>query len=64
MCGLGGEIPEEVTFKSDQFEEFRCQFPEPLEELDVSRFDWAELDLPDKSRKQEVKKRSDKQDQD
>lgn len=44
MCGLGGEIPENVTFQSDQFKDFQCEFPEPLEDLDVSKLDWAELD--------------------
>ncbi len=46
LCGLEGEVPEQLTFQSDQFESFQCDFPETLQELDVSRFDWATMDEP------------------
>jgi hypothetical protein len=47
MCGLEGEVPEQLTFRADQFESFQCDFPETLQELDVSRFDWATMDQPE-----------------
>ena len=46
MCGLEGEVPQQLTFQADQFDSFPFAFPEPLEELDVSRFDWAVMDDP------------------
>ena len=44
------EIPKSVTFKSDQFSEFTFELPqEPLEFLDDSQFDWAEVETTDQN---------------
>ncbi len=48
ICGISGETPKSITFKSDQFDEYVFELPEkPQGEIDISGLELADLNIDD-----------------